>query len=565
MENLGLLDSLVALAFTLIVFVAGLSFARLAARDGAQSFFSGGGIVPWWVSGLSLYMSFFSVGTFVVWGSIAYSDGLVAVSIQTTMCIAGLLIGWFIAQRWNRSNALTAAEYLGDRFGRSTKTVYTALFLVTSIIGLGSYLYPVGRIIEVATGLPFSIALIGLALFILIYTAVGGLWAVLVTDVLQFVVLTAAIVIVVPLAFAEIGGVSALLEQAPERFFELSNSEYTPSFLFAFLIYNTIFIGGHWAYVQRYTSVESPRAARKVAWLFSALYIFSPLIWMLPPMIYRVMQPDLAGRENEAAYMLVSMKVLPTGLLGLMLTAMVFATASSVNTILNITAGVFTNDVYGEIRKDASERETVNVARLSTAAFGLVALGSAFMVGTFGGIVEMVLSIAAIFGGSLFLPPLWSLFSRRQTAFSILFTTLVTITTNFLANFLMPRVIDFSLDRTSQMVLGVAFPILILLAFELFYAWRGRDDPAFARYEEIRAHRSAARAQLIERTRERDTGSMVNFVIGLSVVMVGLVVLALAIASGEDWVPVATVGGLITLVGLALIPQVGGRLAGTSK
>lgn len=554
MQGLVTLDIIVAIAFTVIVFLAGLSFARLASRSGSDSFFSGGGVVPWWVSGLSLYMSFFSVGTFVVWGSIAYSDGMVAVSIQMTMCLAGLLIGAFIANRWNKLNVLTVAEYLGDRFGRPTKTTYTVLFLVTSVIGLGGYLYPVGKIVEVATGIPLTFALFGLALFILAYTAIGGLWAVLVTDVLQFVVLTAAIVIIVPLSFSQIGGVSEFIANVPDGFFRLSNVEYTPSFLIAFLIYNTIFIGGHWAYVQRYTSVETPRAARKVAWTFSLLYVFSPLVWMLPPMIYRVMQPDLTGLENETAYMLVSMKVMPAGLLGLMMTAMVFATASSVNTVLNIIAGVFTNDVYEEMKPVTTEREKIWVARISTVLFGLVALGSAMMVGYFGGIVEMVLSIAAIFGGSIFLPPLWSLFSKFQTGFSVVVATLATISVNFLANFLMPRISDFSLDRTTQMALGVLLPISVLTAFEIYYRLRRREAPSYANFLDMQAKRQLARQVLIRQSREQKSVQTANKIIAVSIIGVAILVLILGALSTNGRVTVVAVGSIILIFGLSLLP-----------
>ncbi|WKX76620.1 sodium:solute symporter family transporter [Zobellia laminariae] len=86
-----------------------------------KSFFAAGGALLWWMSGLSLFMSFFSAGTFVVWGSIAYSSGWVAITIQTTMCIAGVLIGFFIAPKWQKTKALTAAEFITDRLGTALK------------------------------------------------------------------------------------------------------------------------------------------------------------------------------------------------------------------------------------------------------------------------------------------------------------------------------------------------------------------------------------------------------------------------------------------------------------
>ena len=108
---------------TIAVFAAGIMFVgSLFSSTGKnmKSFFAGGGNVPWWISGLSLFMGFFSAGTFVVWGSIAYSMGFVAVTIQLTMAAAGFAVGLLIAPRWNKTGCLTAAEYITRRYGAST-------------------------------------------------------------------------------------------------------------------------------------------------------------------------------------------------------------------------------------------------------------------------------------------------------------------------------------------------------------------------------------------------------------------------------------------------------------
>jgi Na+/proline symporter len=108
------------------------------------------------------------------------------------------------------------------------------------------------------------------------------MWAVVVTDVLQFIVLTAAVLIVVPLSFGKIGGVSSFIQRVPEHFFSFFNHEYSIGFLIAFAFYNLFYLSGNWAYVQRYTTVKTQRDAKKVGWLFGALYVISPVIWMLP-------------------------------------------------------------------------------------------------------------------------------------------------------------------------------------------------------------------------------------------------------------------------------------------
>jgi Na+/proline symporter len=275
-----------------------------------------------------------------------------------------------VAPKWQRTGVLTAAEFITKRLGYHTQKVYSYLFLLLSVFTTGAFLYPVAKILEVATNIPIAITTIILGVLIIVYTAVGGMWAVVVTDVLQFIVLTAAVLIVVPLSFGKIGGVSSFIQRVPEHFFAFFNHEYSIGFLIAFAFYNLFYLSGNWAYVQRYTTVKTPKDAKKVGWLFGALYVISPVIWMLPPMIYRIINPDLGHLGAEGAYLLMCKAVLPIGMLGMILGAMIFATSSSVNTTLNISAGVFTNDLYRHFFPSSSEKKLIRVARYSTIFLG---------------------------------------------------------------------------------------------------------------------------------------------------------------------------------------------------
>lgn len=484
-----------------------------------KTFFAAGGAVPWWINGLSLFMSFFSAGTFVVWGSIAYSQGIVSLSIQWMMCLGGLLVGTFIAARWRKTNALTVAEYLTNRLGYKTQRLYTWLFLFIAIFTTGAFLYPVAKIVEVSTGLNISISIIALGTLITLYTATGGLWAVIVTDVLQFVVLTAAVLIVVPLSFKAAGGLSNFITTAPSGFFEFTNNEYTSSFLLAFGLYNLVFIGGNWAYVQRYTSVESPKEAQKVGWLFGALYSISPIIWMLPPMLYRVIQPSLDGLENEGAYLLVCKEVMPLGLLGLILGGMVFATASSVNTTLNISAGVLTNDLYKKFTPTASDKKLMQFARITTTVLGVLTMVVALLVPLMGGIVEVVLSLGAITGGAMYLPPIWSLFSKRQTAFSILGTTIISLVVNASFKFFAPEFFDIQLSRAAEMGLGVGLPTCLLMLWEIYAKFSGIERKAIIRYTEKKIKEQPITSEQLQTDKSNSEGIRK---IGLGIVAISL-------------------------------------------
>lgn len=546
---MNILDYITIILFSIGVLITGVSFSKTG-KD-MKSFFSGGGNVPWGMSGLSLFMGFFSAGTFVVWGSIAYSYGMVSIIIQLTMAVAGYAVGTWIAPRWHRTHSLTAAEYITGRLGVKTQKTYTYIFLAVSVFTTGSFLYPVAKIVEVTTGIPLTTAIFALGAFSMVYVALGGLRGVVVTDVLQFVILFAAVVIAVPLAFDKIGGVGTFFEKVPEGFFELFEGEYTPGFVIAFAIYNMFFLGGNWAYVQRYTSVKTERDSRKTGWLFGVLYTISPILWMLIPMIYRVYNPSLSGLENEGAYLLMCKEAMPDGLLGLMLGGMIFATASSLNATLNISAGVVTNDIFKRMRPNASEETLMNVARISTWGFGIMAIIVALLIRSMGGIVNVVISVAALTGVPVYLPVIWSLFSKRQTARTILSATFISLAINLIFKFVTPH-FGLALDRTWEMIVGTAVPVILLAGIEVVLKAKEFIAPEYMAYisgRNVRMRQENAGDTEESKRTDRSTQKVLGIGLGLS----GVLITVLGFIAEENIVVPVAVGLVVTLIGIYLL------------
>ena len=541
------IDLITILLFSVGVLLTGIAFSRTG-KD-MKSFFAGGGNVPWAMNGLSLFMGFFSAGTFVVWGSIAYSYGIVAVVIQLTMSIAGFIVGTWIAPRWQRTHTMTAATYISERLGVNVQKFYTYIFLIVSVFTTGSFLYPVAKIVEVSAGIPLTTSILALGAFSMIYVSIGGLRGVVVTDVLQFVILFSAVIIVVPLSFDKVGGLSGFLANVPDGFFKPVHGEYSWWFIIAFCVYNSFFLGGNWAYVQRYTSVRSAGDARKVGWLFGCLYLVSALLWMIPPMLYRIYDPSLAGLDNENAYLLMCKLAMPGGLLGLMLGGMIFATASSLNATLNISAGVFTNDIFRRLSPGASDKTLMRVARISTLAFGVLALIVALLVKSMGGIVNVVISVAALTGVPIYLPVIWSLFSRRQTARTILGVTLVSLAVNLIFKFLTPLA-GLTLSRGAEMGLGAFVPVLLLTVIEIWLAIKGYEDPRYAIYKSISHKAGETDAATIAAGNKANR--FTRRVLGLSISLAGVLISLLGLmADSSGYIPI--VMGLIVLtVGLII-------------
>jgi len=509
-------DYIVILLFSLLIVLIGLSFSKASGKD-MKSFFAAGGAVPWWINSLSLFMGFVSAGTFVVWGSIAYTSGLVSISIQWTMSIAGFLVGFLIAPKWHKTKSLTAAGFISDRLGVNIQKAYSYIYLSIMVFMTGVYLYSVSRILEVSTGISLYYAIAILGFIVILYTSLGGLWAVVVTDVLQFVILTAAAIIVVPLSLEKAGGIQQFLNSLPsEGFFNFTNHEYTWSFLIGFGLYNFFYLSGQWGFVQRYTSVATPKDARKVGWMFGLLYVISPVIWMLPPMVYRALNPELTGLQDEGAYLMMCKEVLPAGILGLMLISLVFATTSSVQGVLNISAGVITNDLFKNRFPDSSERRLMKVAKTSTLVFGIITILIALLVPAMGGAKEVVLSVAALTGCPLYMPLIWSLFSRKQTGKTALSITLVSLIITLSFKFLFPALIDFNLSRAGEMILGVSVPVILIVLSEIILRLRRMDDEEYSRYVKI-----AGQKALVENKMDAPEGSSDENKKGLRMIAIG--------------------------------------------
>ncbi len=486
------IDFIVIFFFSAFILAIGLLFSRT--RVNMKSFFAGGEAVPWFIGGLSLFMSFFSAGTFVAWGSVAYKYGWVSVTIQWTMAFGAIIAALFIAPRWKKTGNLTAAEYIQERLGSKVQKLYIYIFMGVSLFIKGAVLYPVAKLVSSSLGFPLAETTIVLGLIMIAYTATGGLWAVMVTDILQFVVLTAAVFIILPLALDKVGGITAFVDNAPPDFFNALNGEYTFWFVVAFACYHIFYIGGNWTFVQRYTSVDSPKSASKVAYLFAALYLISPVIWMLPPMIYKVIDPSLQGLDAENAYLKICQMVLPPGLMGLMLTGMYFSTSATANTTLNVVSAVFTNDIYKNvIRPKATDKQLMNVARLSSWGLGILMIAIALIIPIMGGMVEVVITVAAITAGPLLAPPVWALFSKRLSGNITIRITIITLLINLFFKMGLPVINGFKLDRGAEMVLGMGLPVLLLLINELIQMSKKAESEDSIKYEQSKELRKEAK------------------------------------------------------------------------
>lgn len=543
------LDYTVLLAYMAGLFVIGGVFSSKI-RD-SRDMFLAGGESPWWVSGLSNFMTMFSAGTFVVWGGIAYKHGLVAISICLCNGVAAILIGFWVAGQWKKTGVTTGAEFIELRFGKAALHFYTWTGIVFKLLVCGVALYSIAVLLSALVPMPegypfrdpstghFSVywAVVLFGGIVIVYTVVGGLWAVLMTDVLQFIVLTLAVSVVVPLVLSHelVGGFTGFVSKAPAGFFLPVSDEFTLFFLAGWTALQFFSIGGEWGFAQRFLCVSSDKDARKSAWLFGVLYLVSPFIWMLPPMVYRIFNP---GADPKEAYILACREVLPPGTIGLMLAAMFSATASMIDSQLNVFAGVLTRDFFRPLfRPDSTEHTLVFVGRIITLALGLILIGISLAVPSLGGVENLVLSIGTLLITPLMAPTVWGLLSRRIDARAVWVTAVTGFAAGALVRFGFTEggfltgigslgamsVWIQSHYRVMEIAAGVVLPVVVLTILE----WRG---PAV----------SAGWLRVSDRQRSWETGSrtvsssLPARMVAWNVGVLGLLMLGLAMIQKEE-------------------------------
>jgi SSS family transporter len=557
----------------LLIYLAGIfgvgSMFALKNKSSADMF-AAGGQSPWWTSGLSAFMTMFSANTFVVWGGIAYRQGLVAVMINLMYGVAALLVGYFVAGRWKRMGVQTPAEYVQLRFGNGALHFYTWFMTVFRMITTAGALYALGRILvnlmplaegnplrDPATGnLSLEWGILIFSSIVVIYTMIGGLWAVLMTDVLQFIVLNLAVLFVIPLALSQVGGIGGFLEGAASTpalqvkagevaadgtMLSVVSGDYTLFFLAGWCAIHFFMIGAEWAFVQRFICVPDARAARLSTYLFGTLYLISPLIWLLPPLIWRVHTPipagageDLVLQMSETAYIDACKSVLPIGMVGLMVAAMFSATASMVSSQLNVFSGVMTHDIYRPFaRVDEADRTLVWTGRVFTLILEALLIAIALAYRSLGGAEKVIVNITELVVVALFAPTIWSLFSRSITTRAVWLTAGMSLIVGILVRFgLGPGgflttieacgpLAEWTQTNTSTVktFTGVVLPVLVLSLVQ--YYTRG-VAPGYDRVAAL-----AEKEQALEISRPVRASRLPAIIVGWAVAACGVLMLAL--------------------------------------
>jgi len=395
--NLSQLDWAVIGFYFLFSLIIGMLGAKKAGKD-SRSFFLASGDMPWWLLGVSMVATTFSTDTPNLVTDLVRQKGVSGNWVWWSFLLTGMLTVFVYAKLWHRSGVLTDVEFYELRYGgkpaaflRGFRAIY--LGLIFNVLVMGAVSLAAIKFGEIILGWPGWLTLSIACSITLLYSALGGLRAIIITDFFQFILAMIGSVwgCVYILNLEQVGGLQSLLQHPNVKdkialIPDLSNPEIWVPILFIPLAvqwwasyYPGAEPGGGGYIAQRMLSAKNETNAVGASLLFNiAHYALRPWPWILIALSSLIIFPELGDirhefpeiSENKIGHDIAypaMLTLLPSGLLGLVAASLVAAFMSTMSTQVNLGASYLVNDFYHRfVNPDASEKKLVLVGRIFT-------------------------------------------------------------------------------------------------------------------------------------------------------------------------------------------------------
>ena len=433
--NLSPLDWTVIAAYFLFNLGIGLYYARKATGSTSEFFLSGRN-VPWWLAGTSMVATTFAADTPLAVTGFVAKNGIAGNWLWWNFVMSGMLTVFLYARLWRRAGVMTDIEFAELRYSGKPAAFlrgFRALYLGLPIncIILGWVNLAMVKILEITLGLTKTgaiLVVIGMLIFTAFYTALSGLWGVLVTDLFQFALKMAMVIVLAILAVNAVGGIDSLKTKISAMdaasgsgsrlaFFPEFDSVWMPAItLFVYLAviwWSTWYPGaepGGGGYVaQRIFSAKNERhGLLATLWFNIAHYALRPWPWILTALASLILYPELVDKESGYIRTLLDPNVFPSYLRGFMLAAFAAAYMSTIGTQLNWGASYVINDFYRRfVSRSETEKHYVIASQVVTLLLMIASLIVTFYMDSIGGAWKLLLVTGAGTGTVLLLRWFW--------------------------------------------------------------------------------------------------------------------------------------------------------------
>jgi len=423
MESLQFLDFLAMLAYFLVLIWIGVSVVRAKEKNSKiDSFLAADRNMNLVQTTSSAAATDIGGGFSIAMGGLGFTLGvsgswMIAVSGLSVVMVSFLMVPK--VKIWSdKVKGLTTGDLFEARFDRRTGTLAAVVIGLTWFTFVGGQIIAGGKLLQVTLNMNLTFAVLLSGAIILAYTTMGGLKAVIYTDVFQMFVLMIGIVfIAVPIGLIEVGGWGAMVEKfnsSPETedLLNWGAVGWQQMLGWFFAVFPVWFISI--AAMQRIVAARDVKTAQR-GFFLTGIPIEWPLFAIGSTMIgliARFLIPDLA--DPELATPMIIMQLLPAGIAGLVIAAYIAAVMSSADSCLMGPVAIFTNDIYKKyLKPQSSQEQLVRVARYTTIFLGILAIATAYLIPN---VLDLILYAYTFGSAGIFFPMLGLLFWRRTTA-----------------------------------------------------------------------------------------------------------------------------------------------------
>ncbi|UOR03572.1 sodium:solute symporter [Hymenobacter aerilatus] len=465
MNSLRVLDLAIIALYLVAMIGVGVYFARK--NKNPEQYSSASGSIPGWAIGLSIYATFLSSNTFLGVPGKAFGANWNAFVFSLSMPLAAWVAARYFVPFYRSTGEISAYTHLENRFGSWARTYAVVCFLLTQLARIGSIFFGIALTLQALTGFSMEMVMLVTGVCIIIYTVLGGIEAVIWTEVVQGIIKTGgALLILYLIADNMPGGIGriASIGQAQDKFSlggfapDFTQSTFWVVLLYGFFI-NLNNFGVDQNYVQRYHTAASAKQAAKSIWLCVWVYVPASLLFFIigsALFAYYQVHPELieavklkvaaerlpltatAAQISQTAAQLLPAdygdKVMPhfivtkvpPGLVGLLVSAILSAAMSTISSGMNASATVFTADIYGRyFQPHLTGRQTLRLLHIGTVVTGLLGMGTGIAMIGVKSVLDVWWELSGIFAAGMLGLFLLGVISRQTGNHAALTATII--------------------------------------------------------------------------------------------------------------------------------------------
>ena len=393
-KNFGWLNWTVLVLYLVGMLGMGIYFMRK--ENGADDFFKGGGRIPWWAAGISIYATMLSAITYMTIPAKAYTTNWTYYPMLWMILLVSFPVIKYYLPYFRKLNVTSAYEILEQRFNLFTRMLASTLFSIFMIVRMAIVLYLPSLALTAVTGIDIYLCIVLMGLVTIVYCTMGGVEAVIWGDVVQGLILVlGAIFAVIYLAVGTEGGISGCINIALDndklRLFDWSNSWSQATWwviILGGLANNLISYTSDQTVIQRYLTTPDAKSAGRGILVNGVMSVFvSVAFYMIGTGLYTFYKThpaelDITMGQSDAIFPFFMMSQMPAGVAGALIAAIFAATMSTISSNINSVATAFSIDFWKRFRSSTTDSQLVGVARWASVVSGMVGLLLALFMAT---------------------------------------------------------------------------------------------------------------------------------------------------------------------------------------